>query len=204
MKWWDWMLWSSFFECWVSSQFFSLSSFTLIKRFFRSSLFLAIRVISYVYLRLIFLPALLIPAGDLWSTAFHMMYSTCKLNEQGDNKQPWRTPFPALNHVHFSMSGSNSCFLNCIQVSQETGKVFWYSHFLKIFSWFLVIHTDKDFSIVDEAEVDVFLELSCFVYDPMDAGNLISVPLPFLNPTWTSESSCTFEAWLGEFWALLF
>jgi len=70
-----------------------------------------------------------------------------------------------------------------MQVSQEAGKVVWYSHIFKNFPQFVVIHTVKGFSIVNEAEVDVFLELSGFVYDPVNAGNLVSVPLPFLNPT---------------------
>ena len=50
----------------------------------------------------------------------------------------------------------------------------WYSHLLKNFPQFVVIHTVKGFSAVNEAEVDVFLELSCFFYDQMDVGNLIS------------------------------
>ena len=50
----------------------------------------------------------------------------------------------------------------------------WYSHPFKNFPQFIVIHTIKGFSIVNEAEVDVFLEFSCFFYDPMDVGNLIS------------------------------
>ena len=69
---------------------------------------------------------------------------------------------------------SNHCFLTCIQISQEIGKVVWYSHPFKNFPQFIVIHTIKGFSIVNEAEVDVFLEFSCFFYDPMDVGNLIS------------------------------
>ena len=65
---------------------FSLSSFTFIKRLFGSSLLSAIRVVSSAYLRLlIFLPAILIPACASSSPAFHMMYSACKLNKQGDN-----------------------------------------------------------------------------------------------------------------------
>ena len=72
------------------------------------------------------------------------------------------------------MSGSNCCFLTCIQISQEAGKVVWYSHLFKNFPQFVVIHTVTGFGIVNEAEVDVFLEYSCFVYDPMDVGNLIS------------------------------
>ena len=72
-----------------------------------------------------------------------------------------------------SMHSSNCCFLTCLQVSQETGQVFRYSHLLKNFTEFVVIHTVKGFSIVNEAEVDVFLEFSCFFYDPADVGNLI-------------------------------
>ena len=49
-----------------------------------------------------------------------------------------------------------------------------YSHLLKNFPHFVVIHTVKDFSVVNEAEIDVFLEFSCFFYDPVDVGNLIS------------------------------
>ena len=50
----------------------------------------------------------------------------------------------------------------------------WYSHLLKNFPQFTVIHTVKGFGIVNKAEIDVFLELSCFFDDPADAGNLIS------------------------------
>ena len=83
----------------------------LVKRLFSSSLS-AIRVISSAYLRLlIFLSAILIPACDSSSLAFHIMYSAYKLNKQGD-------PFPNLEPVCCSMSGSNCCFLTCIQVSQ--------------------------------------------------------------------------------------
>ena len=68
-------------------------------------------------------------------------------------------PFPDLEPVHCSMSGSNCCFLMCIQISQEVGKVVWYSHLSKNFPQFVVIHTVKGFSAVNEAKVDVFLEL---------------------------------------------
>ena len=66
------------------------------------------------------------------------------------------------------------CFLTCTQVSQETDNVVWYSHLFKNFPQFVVIHTDKGFSTVTEAEADVFLEFSYFLYNPMDVGNLIS------------------------------
>ena len=72
------------------------------------------------------------------------------------------------------MSSSNCCFLTYIQVSQETDKVVWYFHLFKNFPQFDVTHIVKGFSIVNEAAVDVFLELSCLFDDPMDVGNLIS------------------------------
>ena len=77
---------------------FLLSSFTFIKKHFSSSSLSAIRVVSSAYLRLlIFLPAVLIPAYASSSPAFLMMYSAYKLNKQGDNTQPWRTPFQIWN-----------------------------------------------------------------------------------------------------------
>ena len=72
------------------------------------------------------------------------------------------------------MSSSNYCFLTCTQISQETGKVVWYSHRLKNFPQFVVIHTVKGFNVVNEAEVGIFLEFPCFLYDPVDVGSLIS------------------------------
>ena len=72
------------------------------------------------------------------------------------------------------MSSSNCCFLTCIQISQEAGQVVWYSHILKNFRQFVVIHTGKIFGVINTAEVDVLPELSCFFYDPTDVGNLIS------------------------------
>ena len=58
----------------------------------------------------------------------------------------------------------------CIQISQEAGQVAWYSHVLKNFPLFVVIHTGKGFGVVNKAEVDVFLDLSCFFNDPTDVG----------------------------------
>ena len=72
------------------------------------------------------------------------------------------------------MSSSNCCFLTCIQVSQETGQVVWYSHLFQNFPQFIVIHTVEGFGVVNKAEIGVFLELSCFFDDPADVGNLIS------------------------------
>ena len=72
------------------------------------------------------------------------------------------------------MSSSNCCFLTCIQISQEADQVVWYSHLFQNFPQFIVIHAVKGFGIVNKAEIDVFLELSCFFHDPADVGNLIS------------------------------
>ena len=72
------------------------------------------------------------------------------------------------------MSSSNCCFLTCTQVSLEAGKVVWYSHVSKNFPQFIVIHTVKGVAVINEAEVDVFLEFSWFFYDSVDVGNLIS------------------------------
>ena len=80
--------------------------------------------------------------------------------------------FPNLELVCCSMYGSNCCFLTCIQVSQE--KVVWYSHLFKNFPHCTVSHTVNGFSIVNEAQVNVFLEFPCFFYDSTDVGNLIS------------------------------
>ena len=82
--------------------------------------------------------------------------------------------FPSLEPVSCSMSGSNCCFLTCKQISQEAGKVIWYSHLFQNSPQFVVIHIVRDFGIVNKSEVDVFLELSCFFYDPTSVGNLIS------------------------------
>ena len=120
-----------------------------------------------------------------------MMYSAHMLNKQGNNIQPCCTPFPVVNSCpSCSLSGSNCCFLTCIQVSQETGKVVWYSHHFKSFPQFVVIHTVKGLSVVNEAEVDFFfLEFSYFLYDPTKVGNFISDSSALSKPSWTSGSS---------------
>ena len=82
--------------------------------------------------------------------------------------------FPDLEPVCCFMSFSNCCFLTCIQISQEAGKLVWYSYLLRNVPQFVVIHTVKGFGIVNKAEVDFVLELSCLFHDPADVGNLIS------------------------------
>ena len=147
------------FDFWMLSfkPTFSLSSFTFIMRLFSSSLS-AIRVVSSAYLRLlIFLLAILIPACASSSPAL----------------QPWRTPFLIWNEsvvpcpvltllpdLHTDFSGGRSGGL-VFPLLEEFSSLWWST-------------TLKGFGIVNKAEIDVFLELSCFFHDPPDVGNLIS------------------------------
>ena len=85
--------------------------------------------------------------------------------------------------------GRQELRMSYLQFSQEAGEVVWYSHFVKNSPHFVVIHTVKGFSVVNEAEVDVFLEFSCFFYDPVDIGNLISGSSAFSKSTCTPGSS---------------
>ena len=107
--------------------------------------------------------------------------------------------------IHCSMSSSNCCFLTCIQVSQEAGKMVWYSHLFKNFPQFVVIHIVNGFSIVKETEINDFLKLSCFFYDlgwQFDLWFLCLFKIQLVHLE--VHSSRTAEAWLGEFWALLY
>ena len=82
--------------------------------------------------------------------------------------------FPDLELVCCSMSDSNCCFLTCIHISQEVGKVVWYSYLFKNFPQFVVIYTIRGYSVFSEAEVYVFLNFPCFLCDLVDVGSLIS------------------------------
>ena len=93
------------------------------------------------------------------------------------------------------MSSSNCCFLTHIQVTQETGKVVGYSHLFKNFPQLVVIHAVKGFGIVNKAEEDAFLELSCFLTIQRMLAIWSLVLLPFLNPAWTSGSSQFTYSW---------
>ena len=113
--------------------------------------------------------------------------------------------FSYLEPVCCSMSSSNCCFLTCIQIPQEAGQVVWYSHLLKNFRQFVVIHTVKGFGIVNKAEVFFWNSLAFLMIQRILAIWSL-VPLPFVNPAWTPEVhvSRSVEGWLGEFWVLLF
>ena len=88
-----------------------------------------------------------------------------------------------------------------MQISQEAGQVVWYSHLFQNFPEFVVVHTVKGFGIANKAEVDVFLELSCFFDDPADFGNLISGSSAFSKSSLNRWKVMVHihKAWLGEF-----
>ena len=79
----------------------------------------------------------------------------------------------------------------------------WYSHLLKNFPQFLLVYTVKGFGIINKAEVDIFLEFTCFFYDPTDVGNLISGSSDFSKTSWNIWKLMAHillkEACLGEF-----
>ena len=96
--------------------------------------------------------------------------------------------FPDLEPVSCCMSSSNCCFLTYIQISQEAGQVVWYSHLLKNFTQFVVIHTVKGFGVVKKQRKIVFWTLAFSIIQwILIIWSL--VPLPFLNLAWTSWSS---------------
>ena len=131
----SYLLWSDGTRCHDLSFFniefqasFSLSSFTFIKKHFSSSSFSATGVVSSAYL------GLLIFLQQSWFqlvfhlATFHMMCSVYKLNKQGDDIQPWGTPFPILNQSIVPYLVLYVVYWPHIQVSQEAGKVVWYSY----------------------------------------------------------------------------
>ena len=109
--------------------------------------------------------------------------------------------FSYLEPVCWSISSSNCCFLTCIQISQEAGHVVWYSHLFQNFPVYCDPHSQR-LAIVNEAEVDVFLELSCFFSDPADVGNLISGSSAFSKSSlniWKFSVHVMLKPGLGNF-----
>ena len=156
------------------------------------------RVVSSAYLRLlIFLPAILIPACASSSPGFLMMYSAYKLNKQGDNIQPWCIPFPIWNQSVVPCPVLTVASRPAYRFLKRQLQVVWYSHLFQNFPQFIEIHTVKGFGIVNKAEIDVFLELSCFSMIQWMLAIWSLVPLPFLKPAWTSGSS-----WFTYCWSL--
>ena len=118
------------------------------------------------------------------------MSDTCRLFP------PFGDPWPScLLPSH--LFGSNCCILTCIQVFQEAGKVVWYSYLFQNFPQFLVIHTVKGFGIVNKAEIDVFLELSCFFHDPADVANFERVTGRKARGLQMEEIACKCQTFLS-------
>ena len=162
------------FECWVLSQLFHSPLSPSSRGSLSASSLSAIKVVSSAYLRLlIFLLAILIPDCDSSSLAFHLMYSAYKLNKQGDNIQPWRTPFLICNQSVVPCLVWTVVSCPTYRFLRRQVKWSGIPPTFRIFQ-FVVIHKVKGFSIVNEAEVGVFLKFPYFFYDPAYAGNLIS------------------------------
>ena len=182
---------------------FSLFSFILIKRLISSSSLSAIRVVSFAYLRLlIFLPAILIPACDSSCPTFRMMYSAQKLNKQGDNIQPCCTPFPILNQPVLPCKDLAVATWHAYRFLKRQVRWSGIPISLRIFQ-FVGIHTVKGFGIVNKAEIDFFFwNFLAFSMIQWMLTIWSLVPLPFLNPAWTSGiSQLTF--WWSLSWRIL-
>ena len=163
--------------------------FTFIKRLFRSASLSAIRVASSAYLRLLlFLLAALIPACESSSPAFYMMYFAV---------QPQHILFPILNQI---IVPSPVLSFASWPAHRFLKRQVWYSHLLKNFPQFVVIHTVNGFRIVNEAEIDVFLEFPCFLHDSTDV-NLISGVSTFTKPSLYIWKLLFHEVYLEGFWA---
>ena len=168
---------------------FTLSFLYIIERFFISSSLSPIRVISSAYLRLlIFCPAILIPACNSSSLAFHITCYACKLNKQGDNKQPCHSPFSILNQsvVPYKVLTVDSWNAHRFHRRQIRWSGIPIS---KSFPQFVMIHTVKGFSVVNEVEVGVFVIPLLFLWSNGCWQFDLWIPLPFLNSPYTSGSS---------------
>ena len=123
-----------------------------------------------------------------------MMYSAHKFNKQGDNIKPWRTPLPIWNQSVVPclvLTVASWPAYRCLRRQVRWPGI----PTSKNFPQFVEIHTVKGFSVVNEAEVGIFWNSFDFFYDPTDVGNLILVPLPFLNPAGTSGTSQFMYYW---------
>ena len=171
---------------------FSFSSFTFIKRLFSSYSLSTIwwchlHIWGYWYFSLqSWFQLVLHPA---WHFTWCTLHS--KLNRQGDNIQPWRTPIPIWNQSFVPCPVLTVAFWPAYRFFK--GQVRWSGIPIS----FRIFHTVKAFGIVNKAEVDVFLEFSCSFDDPADAGNLISGLPAFSKSAWTSGSS-----WFTYYWSL--
>ena len=149
---------------------------------------------SSAYLRLLIF---LLEAHVSSNLVFCVMYSVYELTKQGDNIQPWHTPFLIWKQSIVSCLVL-TCFLICIQVSQEAGKVMWSGIPVSfwIFHSLLWSTCSKALGVVSKAKVDVFSGALTFLMIQQILAIWSLFPLPFLNPSWTSESS-----WFTYYWS---
>ena len=130
----DFSFWTLSFK---TALFFSLSSFTFIKRLFSSSSLSAIRVVSPAYLRwLIFLPAILISACASSSPAFHMIYSVYEFNQQGDNIQPWYSKVSPPKYLHLDRCIPRWALISCLSLCVRSHLLESYIHGIKLCTHF--------------------------------------------------------------------
>ena len=162
---------------------------------------------SSAYLRLlIFLLAMLIPACASSSPAFCMMYSAYKLNKQGDTIHPWWTPFLIWNQSVVPCPVLTVASWHAYRFHRRQVRWSGISTTLKIFQ-FVVIHIVKSFGGVNKAELMFFRNSRSFSMIQRMCAVLISGSSALSKSTlniWNFHSSCTVEAWVGEFWALLY
>ena len=176
---------------------FSLCSFTFIKRFFSSSLF-AIRVVLSAYLRLlIYLPAILIPACASSSLAFHMMYSAYKLNKQGDNTQPWRTPFLIWNQSIVPCQVLTVASWPAYRFYRRQVRWSGIPISLRLFHSLLWSTQSKALAESIKQKQMFFWNTLAFLMIQQVWAIWSLIPLPFLNPAWISGSS-----WFMYYWSL--
>ena len=177
MKWWDWMPWSSFS--------LSLSS----RGFLVPLCFCHKSDVICIYEVINISPSNLDPRlCFIQHSISHDVLSIFKLNKQGDSIQPWCTPFPLWHQYVVPCSVlivASWPAYRCLRTQVRWCGI----PISKNFPQFVVIHTVKAFSIVNEAEVDFFLEFSCFSMIQQILGTWSLVPLPFLNLAWKSGSS---------------
>ena len=136
-----------------------------------------------------FLLPILIPACNSSIPAFLIMCSEYRLSKQADSRKPCHIPFSIWNPRVVPYRVLTAAFWPSYRFLRRQVRWSGYSHRFKSFSQCVMIRTVKGFSVVDETEVDVFLEFPCFLYDPVNVGNLTLVPLSFLNSAWISRSS---------------
>ena len=184
-------------------QALSVSSFTIVKSLFISSSLSSIKVVSCAYLKLLIFPvAILILACHSPSLAFSMMYSAYKLYKQHDSLYY----LVLFSHFWTSLmfpSSSHCCWLIHIQVSLEIGKAIQYSDILKNFPQFVVIHTVKGFTIVNESGKKNFFFWNSLISPwSIECWQFDLVHLTFVNHAYTSGSCRILYRWI-PIWRML-